>query len=195
MILSARSALGDNIGTRHPMSALKGVSLAEHADVGGVWVSCATDAATILTPLEAALGCDLPRESGAMTRTGDRTAIWMNQRAWLLRCPPDAEAEIIARVVSAFPDHLAYGSAFSDFLCWFSLEGTSAADVLKQGGFLSLTKTGLPEGHAKRTLIAGIPAILCHESLWHWLVGIERSRASFFYGWLLSLDTAPGESE
>lgn len=189
MTLTARSALGHDFGARHSLPGPAGISLAEHADIGCVWVTCATDAAAVLAPLEAALGYDLPRESGAMIRTGECAAVWMNPRAWLLRCPATAEDETVARVAAAFPDRLAHASAFTDFLCWFSLEGDGAEDLLKQGGFLSLAISGLSAGHAKRTLIAGIPAILCHEDPSHWLVGVERSRATYFHGWLTGLVT------
>jgi heterotetrameric sarcosine oxidase gamma subunit len=189
MTLTARSVLGHDFGVRHSLPGPAGISLAERADIGCVWVTCATDAAAILAPLEAALGCDLPRESGAMIRTGDCVTVWINPRAWLLRCPPAVEDETAARVAAAFPDRLAHASAFTDFLCWFSLEGDAAEDLLKQGGFLSLAKNGLRPGDAKRTLIAGIPVILCHEDLSHWLVGVERSRATYFRGWLTSLVT------
>jgi heterotetrameric sarcosine oxidase gamma subunit len=187
MTLTARSALGRDFGVRHSLHAPADVSLAEHADIGCVWLTCATDAAAILAPLVAALGYDLPREGGAMIRTGECTAIWMNPRAWLLRCPPAAETETVALVAAAFPDRLVHASAFTDFLCWFSLKGDSAVDFLKQGGFLSLAQNGLRAGHAKRTMIAGIPAILCHEDPSHWLVGVERSRAAYLHGWLTSL--------
>jgi heterotetrameric sarcosine oxidase gamma subunit len=189
MTLTARSALGRNFDKHHSLPGPVGISLAERADIGGIWVTSATDAAMVLASLKVALGHELPRESGAMVRAGECAAIWMSPRAWLLRCPPAAEAEMIDRVAAAFPDRLAHASAFTDFLCWYSLDGDSAADFLKQGGFLSLAKAGLRAGHAKRTLIAGIPAILCHESHAHWLVGVERSRAAYFHGWLTSLVT------
>jgi heterotetrameric sarcosine oxidase gamma subunit len=189
MKLAARSALGNDFGKHHSRPGPVGTSLAERADIGGIWVTCAAHAAMVLAPLEAALGHELPRESGAMVRAGECAAIWMSPRAWLLRCPPAAETEVVALVAAAFPDRLAHASAFTDFLCWLSLDGDNAVDLLKQGGFLSLAKAGLRAGHAKRTLIAGIPTILCHESHAHWLVGVERSRAAYFHGWLTSLVT------
>jgi hypothetical protein len=38
-----------------------------------------------------------------MVRAGECAAIWMSPRAWLLRCPPAAETEVVALVTQIPP--------------------------------------------------------------------------------------------
>jgi len=111
-----------------------------------------------------------------------RRAIWLTPRSWLICC--DSESELIERVESAFPDKLVHATLFTDALCWLELWGPAAIDLLTEGGFVSLERNGLPVGHAKRTPIAQIPVVVVRESADTWLLGMERSRASYFVQWL-----------
>ena len=67
---------------------------------------------------------------------------------------------------------------------WLTLEGSSVESMLRQGGFISLQSGGLRLGYAKRTLLAGIPAVILHEAHTRWTIGMGRSRARFLQiGW------------
>jgi sarcosine oxidase gamma subunit len=56
--------------------------------------------------------------------------------------------------------------------------------LLQQGSFVSLEVSGLAVGHAKRTLIAGVAAIIFHDCADVWLIGLERSRSCYFLEWI-----------
>jgi len=163
------------------------VKCREHADTGCLLLTSAVDGAQTAAALEACLSATLPRGPGAVTRAGDRIAIWLSPRSWLFVCDPAEEAALAVRVAARFPDRLAHASAFTDFLCWFSLEGRRAEDMLRQGSFISLARGGLSIGHAKRTPINGVPSIVFHEAAETWRIAVERSRAAHFRNWLDSL--------
>ena len=99
------------------------------------------------------------------------------------------EPKLLDSINTHFPDRSIHASAFSDYLCWLSLEGEAAEDALRQGGFISLANEGLPPGCARRTLMAGIPAIIYRKTAIKWTIGIERSYASYFSDWLKSQKT------
>lgn len=189
MSLDALSALGHPFGRSSdlPLSGTPDVRCRERADIGCVLLTSAVDGTQTADALEACLSATLPREPGAVARADDRIAIWLSPRSWLFVCDPAEEAALAGRVAARFPNRLAHASAFTDFLCWFSLEGRRAEDMLRQGCFISLARGGLPTGHAKRTPIDGVPAVVFHEAAEAWRVGIERSRAVHFRDWLDSL--------
>ncbi|MBT4932394.1 MAG: hypothetical protein HOL66_00865 [Rhodospirillaceae bacterium] len=95
-----------------------------------------------------------------MAQADERYAVWLSPRSWLISCRLDDEPELLDNINANFPDRSIHASAFSDYLCWLSLEGEATEDALRQGGFISLANEGLPEGHANRTIMAGIPAII-----------------------------------
>ena len=195
MTLVAYSPLDNSYGARHALDGLQlsDVRLAEDAELGAVMCNAAVDAATIHKATANAIGCELPLQHGATVSVGRRQAIWMSPRSWLVLCPPEEESEIVAALHEAFPDHLVSGAPYSDYLCWFSLEGSGVEAALRQGSFLSFDERGIPVAHGKRTLIAGIPAVLLRDGEQNWRVGVERSRAGYFLGWLQSL-TSEGVS-
>jgi len=189
MSLDALSPLGHTFGQGNDLllSGAPDVKSQERADFGCLLLTSAVDGAQTADALEACLSATLPRGPGVVTRAGDRIAIWLSPRSWLFICDPAEEAALAGLVAACFPDRLAHASAFTDFLCWFSLEGRRAEDMLRQGSFISLARGGLPTGHAKRTPIDGVPAVVFHEAAETWRVGVERSRAAHFRNWLDSL--------
>ena len=64
------------------------------------------------------------------------------------------------------------------------MSGAASIDLLTESSFISLERGGLPVGHAKRTLIAQIAAVIVHESENTWMIAVERSRARYFADWL-----------
>jgi heterotetrameric sarcosine oxidase gamma subunit len=186
MKLEPRSTLGAPFGSVSAVAGFPGggAILRERADIGCLLLSAAVDAAGIIALASKAVGIDLAPVAGAV-RTSERLrALWLSPRSWLLHCSIEDEAALAARVNTAFPDKLAHAARFTDYLCWFDLSGPNSGDLLKEGGFVSLEQGGLAAGHAKRTLIAGITAIVVHEEEGVWLIGVERSRAPYFADWL-----------
>jgi len=189
--LQARSALGHEFGRRIPLGPLgiPDVTVCERTDFGCLMLSSCVDDSAVIGRLEASVGCSLPRASGAVVVEGAYTGIWLTPRSWLLLCPLEQEFALVDGVGLAFPERMAHASPFTDFLCWFSLGGDNAENLLKQGGFISLAKGGLPVGHTRRTRIASIPIIVSREKSDDWLVAVERSRARYFHNWMQNLVT------
>jgi len=186
MKLQPQATLSAPFGAAAPVTAFSSSNavLRERADIGCVLLTSAVDNAEVLTSASAAAGVDLPRDPG-MFRTGaGRLALWLSPRSWLIHCAVEAEAGLIARLNAVFPDKLAHAAAFTDYLCWFELSGAMSLDLLTEGTFLSLERGGLPVGHAKRTLIAQIAAVIVRKGPSDWLIAVERSRARYFADWL-----------
>ncbi|WP_129782626.1 sarcosine oxidase subunit gamma family protein [Peristeroidobacter soli] len=168
-----------------------GMALRERADVGCVFLNAAVNAAEVIEGGNEALGVQLPARPGSISRGPRCSAIWLTPRAWLVQCPVDDELELASRVNAAFADKRLHAALFTDYLYWLELCGEGAEAILQQGGFVSLERDGLAVGHAKRTLVGNIPAVIIHERKFEWLVGIERSRTKYFVGWLNSVRDAP----
>jgi sarcosine oxidase subunit gamma len=158
--------------------------LHERADIGCVLLAAAVPAADIVTSASEAAGVELPLVPGPIRAGVGREALWLSPRSWLIRCPSEEEMDLVVHLNAAFPDKLAHAVAFTDALTWFQLSGAGALDLLTEGGFVSLERGGLAVGHAKRTLIAQIAAVIVRQCASVWLVAVERSRARNFVDWL-----------
>jgi len=190
MKLEALSPLGAQFAPRQ----IGDVTLAEMRDNGAVLVTATGPLSGDLTRLSKTLAVDLPRVHGATATDQDRRAIWLTPRSWIVTCAHGDEKLLVDNVALAFPDHTVLASPYSDALCWLSLDGGGAEDLLRQGSFLSFSTSGLPVGHAKRTLVAGIPAVVQRRGETAWTIAVERSRAHFFVDWLNSLTHSFGDT-
>ncbi len=181
MKLEAQSALGAAFGTARPVVGFKtnGVSLRERSDIGCVWLTVTETGVSF-----AAAGMDLPLAPGEIRAHGGRTALWLSPNSWLIQCHIEEEYALAMRLNAAFPDKRAHAVPFTDGLCWLEIFGVESQECLTEGGFVSLELGGLAVGHAKRTLVAGVPAMVVHERESVWIVGVERSRARYFADWL-----------
>lgn len=194
MKLESQSCFGKKFGSSATLVELPelGTTLTERSDIGCTLINCAVDMDAVAGRLEDSVGIALPRFAGKMTREQGRTAVWLTPRSWLIHCPVEEELELVQIVNSAFEDKLAHAALFTDYLCWMTLCGLQAQDLLVDGGFTSLEPGGLPVGSAKRTLLAGVSVIVVHERDQEWLLGIERSRARYFVDWLRAAAAARG---
>lgn len=178
MKLEAQSVLGTPFGTARPVVGFKtnGVSLRERSDIGCV----------LLTATQAGVlpGVELPAGPGEIRAREGRTALWLSPRSWLIQCRIEEEGALTTRLNAAFPDKRAHAVSFTDALCWLEIFGVESQECLTEGGFVSLERGGLAVGHAKRTLVAGVPVMVVHERESVWIVGVERSRARYFADWL-----------
>jgi heterotetrameric sarcosine oxidase gamma subunit len=168
------------------VKAFKGerVSLLERADIGCVLVTAAVDGASVLNTINEAARVELPAVPGMVGKGGERVALWLSPRSWMIHCQLTEEATLILDINSAFPDKLVHAVQFSDAIAWLELSGSGVRDLLAEGGFVSLERDGLGIGRVKRTLIAQIATVVVRESESLWLVGVERSRAAYFARWL-----------
>jgi heterotetrameric sarcosine oxidase gamma subunit len=184
--LQPQSALGAPFGSASTVSEFSSAHavLRERADIGCVLLTITVDSADIAAGITHAAGVDLPLIPGMVKTSLDRKAIWLSPRSWLIHCSIEQEQELVAHLNVATSEQLIHAAAFTDYLAWFELSGPAAIDLLAEGTFLSLDRAGLPVGHAKRTLIAQISAVVIHENESVWLVAVERSRARYFVDWL-----------
>jgi heterotetrameric sarcosine oxidase gamma subunit len=192
MKLQAQSTLGAPFGVAAtvPGFTSRNAVLRELADIGCVLLTAAVDNAEIAASASAVAGVDLPLVHG-MIKTGvGRLALWLSPRSWLVQCGLEEEVDLIARLNATFPDKRAHATGFTDYLCWFELSGAASLDLLTESTFVSLERGGLPVGHAKRTLIAQIAAVVIRKSENAWMIAVERSRARYFADWL-SASAAP----
>lgn len=187
-MLQALTPMGFSFGSSTLIEGLrrKGRKVSECSDFGCVLLTAAVDIADFQKDLLQLTGVEFPLSSGLVAQAGDRYVIWLSPRSWLIFCPEDDALKLLGSINASFSGRTIHASAFSDYLCWLALEGEAAEDALRQGGFISLASEGLPTGYAKRTLMAGIPAIIHRRTAHKWMVGIERSYASYFSDWLNS---------
>ncbi len=160
------------------------VSIVERDSDGCVLLTSAVEAEKIIEVLSRALTMNIPTAPGTVSEEGDRTVSWLSPRSWLVHTAADEADDVIEAVGRAFPERRVHASSYGDHMCWFDIKGKGAEDLLRQGGFLSLERAGLPVNAIKRTLVAGIPLLIrrCAENVWQ--VGVERSRADYFVGWM-----------
>jgi len=186
MKLQAQSTLGAPFGVAAAVPGLtsRNAVLRERADIGCVLLTAAVESAEIATSASAAAGVDLSLVPGPIKTGVGRLALWLSPRSWLIQCGLEEEVGLIARLNAAFPDKRAHATGFTDYLCWFELSGAASIDLLTESSFISLERGGLPVGHAKRTLIAQIAAVIVRESENAWMIAVERSRARYFADWL-----------
>ena len=186
MRLQPRRVLGPSLGATYPISGFRSSSavLRERADIGCILLTAAVDSQDIVMSASAAVGVDLPLAPGTIHTSAGCRALWLTPRSWLVHCDIEHEAVLIAQVNAAFPDRLVHASRFTDALCWLELSGKASLDLLTGGAFLSLEGGDLPVGHAKRTLIAQILAVVVRERESVWLIAVERSRGRYFADWL-----------
>lgn len=189
MMPDALSPLGNPCGGVFELRGLDcgDVRVSELTDRGAVLCSVAGAPGPEAPRLSQLLACPLPEHSGQSGRVGEREAIWLSPRSWLVLCARDDEMGITAAVAAAWPDRFVHAAPYGDALCWLSLSGADAEAALRQGGFLTLDAGGFPVHNAKRTLLASIPALLIRDGVDTWRIGIERSRARYFTGWLAGL--------
>lgn len=195
MKLQPQSTVGVPFGSASPVLGFNSDSatLHERTDIGCVLLTAAVDSVTIAAPASAAAAVELPLTPGKFKRGAGprRTALWLSPRSWLIHCGIEEDTKLSTSLNASFPDKLVHAVPFTDHLCWFELSGPNSLDLLTEGTFLSLEPGGLPVGHAKRTLIAQVAAIVLHESDTVWLIAVERSRARYFADWLSAAATSP----
>jgi heterotetrameric sarcosine oxidase gamma subunit len=189
--LRTRSALGIEYGAAAPAPSFAAgllpsdrFVLRDRTDLGCILVNSAVDAREIIGPLATALEIAFPLEPGEVLGESDLRSIWLTPRSWLLRCPLTQEIGLVAKVCSIFADKSVHASMFTDAVCWLEWSGTGSQSVLSEGGFVSLESDGLPAGHAKRTVLAGVAVVVERLRAETWLLGVERSRACYLAAWL-----------
>lgn len=189
MRLSAESTLGAPLGATGPVAGFtqSDAALVERADMACVLLTVAVENAETVAAASRAIGFELPTVAGPVRYSEQHIAVWLTPRSWLVLSDVVSEAELVSRVNAASRDGTLHASRFTDYLCWLELSGPHALDLLTRLSFVSLERGGLAVGSAKRTLVAGIPAVIVHKPGQVWWLGVERSRARYFVGRLLQL--------
>jgi len=141
------------------------------------------------------LGLALPAPLKASVRLG--TAIlWLGPKEWLIETTVPASATVQLWRAGADPGAEASGlhaiTDQSDAFAGFDLSGPRAVDVLMSGCSLDLAPRAFPVGHAARTAIADVPAIIwspmaaapTSSPSGHFRCWLDRSFAAHFWDWL-----------
>jgi len=186
MNLQPRSTLSDVFGSINEVQRCrsKTVALKELSDMSCVLFTAASNSVDSAFRAAHAAQIDLPSTAGEYVTRSGRMAIWLSPRSWLIRCRIGDEAALVTELNDELPDGLAHAVPYTDALCWLELSGPDALDYLTEGSFISLEVSGLRIGHAKRTLIAQIVAVIVRHERNIWQMGVERSRAQYFVDWL-----------
>jgi heterotetrameric sarcosine oxidase gamma subunit len=187
MRLAPESALGKPFGVASTITRLGlDTTLTERAELGCILLTAATDPAELLHTASTSLGVPLPLRTGPISISYGRRALWISPQAWLILYEASDEESLMQAIQSTFPDRRLHAALFTDYLCWLDLSGTQSLSFLQESSFVSFDPDGLKLHHAKRTLIAGIPAFIIREQKCGYLLGVERSRAHYFVGRLIS---------
>ncbi|MGF6933652.1 heterotetrameric sarcosine oxidase gamma subunit [Paraburkholderia sp. UCT70] len=186
MNLKPESAFGSPFDSSKPLPDFDRafVTLTERSDIGCILLNSAVDTKEVVSSIADSLGFEVPVSAAIPSGHGPGAVVWLTPRSWLIPCPVSEEFGLIARINAAFPDKRVHASAFSDYLCWLEIGGKEAHTLLTSAGFLSLEIAGLKTGHAKRTLLAGIPVVVVRNGDARWTLGVERSRLVYFTGFL-----------
>jgi heterotetrameric sarcosine oxidase gamma subunit len=187
MTLAPESTLGAalSVAVMLPGHTAEEASLCERPDISCLLLTTVVDASQVRLKASQAIGIDLPAVAGAAQIEGGTMALWHSPRSWLLLGPVNAERTRSNAIDLVFADRSVSATPYSDFLCWLELTGSRSLELLRQHSFVSLERHGLPVGHAKRGLIADIPAVVIHQKEQAWLIGVERSRAASFVAHLM----------
>lgn len=194
MMLTAQSPMGAEFGAANPLPQIPHAKVQERTDLCTVLITTTDKNPERIKAIGLAVGCSLPAGHGPVVQSDGKHAIWLTPRSWLILCDAQDEERVLASVASNFKDHSVIASRYADALCWLSFEGAHAAPLLAQGSFVSFTDGGLAIGAAKRTPIAGIPAVIWRTGETEWTVGVERSRARYFVDWLTTLTLEFGDA-
>jgi heterotetrameric sarcosine oxidase gamma subunit len=151
----------------------------ERPDIGGVVVNSAVEASVIVADLRTVLGLEFPSAPGKVFNAHPYRVLWITPRCWMILCELGTEYDLAARINRAFPDKCVHATIASDGTCWLELKGRAATDAIRRVSFISLEPGGLAVGHAKRTDMGGVAVIAFYESALNWLIGVDRSRASY----------------
>jgi sarcosine oxidase subunit gamma len=182
MKLGARAVIhGDRLGG----ACCEDETIVERDSGGCILLTSAVEAEKIVEALSRALTVNIPTAPGTVSREGSRIVSWLSPRSWLAHTAANEADDVIEAVGRAFPERRVHASYYSDHICWFDIEGKGAEALLRQGGFISLERAGLPLDAIKRTLVAGIPLLVwrCAKNVWR--LGVERSRADYFVNWMI----------
>ena len=194
MMLTAQSPLGAEFGAANPLPQITPATVQERSDLCTVLITTTQASPDRIKAIGLAVGCSLPTSHGPVVHSDGKDAIWLTPRSWLILCDAQDEERVLASVVSNFKDHSVIASRYADALCWLSLEGDQAAALLAQGSFVGFSDKGLAIGSAKRTPVAGIPAVIWRTGEAQWTIGVERSRARYFVDWLSALTLEFGDA-
>jgi sarcosine oxidase, subunit gamma len=123
----------------------------------------------------------LPLEPGAVTRVGDRTALWLGPDEWLLVGPPGTRFDLgpVAGVAGAasIVDVSAARTAIE-------ISGARAGDLLAHGCALDLYPDVFPDGRCAQTMLAHAQVVLVRlDGVYRVLV--RSSYARYLAEWLV----------
>ncbi|MGH6934392.1 MAG: sarcosine oxidase subunit gamma [Dongiaceae bacterium] len=148
------------------------------------------DDAVFTAAVHGATGLRLPAEANRFSVAGDLAGLWLGPNEWLVTGPRGREADMTARLLTAFAATHAAAIDVSEARTVIVAAGPRARDVLAKGISLDLHPRLFGPGHCAQTGLAGaniilrqldsVPSFDIHvldsfaEHLWQWLEGAAR---------------------
>lgn len=142
---------------------------------------------------KAALGFELPKQPRTASAWGDMKALWMSIDQWLILCPLDRTAELLAALRKQLGSIHSLAVDVSDMRAILRLEGEGVREVLMKGTSLDLLNGEYVPGACRRMRYAEIAALLdvVEETVFD--IYVFRSYAD--YAWDYVVATARKGSE
>jgi sarcosine oxidase subunit gamma len=143
------------------------------------------------------LGTNLPTEPGRSSTGTTATTLWLGPDEWLITCPPDGVASLVAELERAASGHHASIVDVSDARSVIRISGPKARDLLAKGCSLDLHARVFPVGAVAQCLITKADVVLHHIAETTGEDGVDGSvfnvhvaRSMTEYLWLWLTDAA-----
>jgi sarcosine oxidase subunit gamma len=139
-----------------------------------------------LAAVEGALRQQLPVRPGTLSRSGDRTLLWLGPDEWLLVAPPGEQADQVRVLRGALSPHGGVVVDQSAHRTTIDVHGPLARDLLAKGCSLDLHPSVLTPDRCAQVLLARASVILLpHESGAGLRLLVRSSFAGYVADWLL----------
>lgn len=180
------------LGHRQPADGLN-IALRELTGHGMIDLRGDAKDRKFMSAVKTALGFDLPKAARTSVVWGDMKALWLSIDQWLIVCPLERCADLLATLRKNLGGIHSLAVDVSDMRAILRLEGGGAREVLLKGTSLDLLSDDYKPGTCRRMRYAEIAALLevVEEDVFD--VYVFRSYAD--YAWDYVLATARKGSE
>ena len=135
------------------------VSLREIPDRGMIDLRGLASDRKFMAAAREALGVDLPKKPRTSVAWGDTKLLWLSIDQWLILCPRQKAAALLADLRKALAGIHSLAVDVSDMRAVIRLEGEGCREILMKGSSLDLL-TGYEPGPVRRMRFAELAALL-----------------------------------
>jgi sarcosine oxidase, subunit gamma len=174
-------------------SAKAGVVLSERAFCGHLNLRGDPKDPAFLAAAQRCLGISLPLQTNSVSGNSKLTALCLGPDEWLLITLPSFEHEVASTISHTLKGLFFSVTNITDGQTIFTLSGSCAIDVLRQGCSLDLHPRTFRPGYCAQTLIAKAGVLIhCVEQSLSFDLIIRRSFAEYLAFWLKDAATEYG---